>query len=123
MACFCLLHQCLEARRIVDGDIRQNLAVQIDARALQPVDELAVGNLRSPTCGVDAHDPKRAKVALLDTPADVAVTESFFDGLLRRSVQLGLGEKVTLRQTKGFVAIISPAGSSFYSRHVFSLFG
>ena len=42
-----LIHQRLEAVRLVHGELRQHLAVHLDVLLLQPVDELAVLQLLS----------------------------------------------------------------------------
>jgi hypothetical protein len=116
-----LLDQRLETGGVINGYVGQNLPVKINASAFKAVDEQAIGNLRSPARRVDTHDPQRAEIALLQTSTDIAIAKRLLDSFLGRTVQFGLGKKVTLSEAKGFVAIISPTGSSFYSWHVFSL--
>src|SRR5579884_698029 len=110
-----------EAGGIVYGDVGEDFAIQIDACLLEAVDELAVGDLQRAAGGIDAHNPKRAEIALLEAAADVAVTERFFDGFLRGAIQLRFGKKVAFRPAKCFVAVVPPMGTSFYSWHVFLL--
>jgi hypothetical protein len=110
-----------ESRRIVDSDVGQHLAIQIDARALEAIDELAVRDFGRAAGCIDAHDPQRTEIPLLKPAPDVPIPQRLFDGLLCGAVQLRLGEKITLRAAKCFVAIVSPIGPSFDSWHVFSL--
>src|SRR5581483_929847 len=80
-----------------------------------------VRNSGPAACRIDAHNPQRAEISLLQPPPYIAVAQRLFYGFLRRPVQLRFGEEVTLSSAKGLVAIISPVGTSFYSGHVFSL--
>src|SRR5262249_25667651 len=49
--------------RVLEGDVRQHLAVEHDARLLQAGHELRVRQPRQPRGSVDARDPQRAEVA------------------------------------------------------------
>ena len=53
-----------ESFGVAHGHIRQNLAVEIDARHLQAVNQLAVGDAVIARGGADALNPQRAIVAL-----------------------------------------------------------
>jgi len=90
----CFFDESLKTRRIINGDIGQHFPVQINSSPLQAADELAVGNLGITACRIDSHNPKRAKVTLFEATADIAVTEGFLDGFLRRAIQLRLGKKI-----------------------------
>src|SRR6202007_1412242 len=57
---FRLLHESGEALRVVDGDVSENLAIQLDTRFFEAVDELRVADVVQLGGGVDAHDPERA---------------------------------------------------------------
>jgi hypothetical protein len=74
--------------RVVDGDISQNFSVKLDARALQAADELAVRNIGHAAGGVDADNPQRAKITLLEAAPYISVRQRFLYGLLRGPVQL-----------------------------------
>ena len=52
-----LPHDLRKARRIVIGDRRQHLAVDLDACLVQPVDKAAIGQAMFPHRRVDALDP------------------------------------------------------------------
>src|ERR1700688_3887529 len=73
-----LLGDRLERRRLVDGEIRQHLAVHRDARLGKAIDKPAIGHAERTHRGVEALDPQRAEGALLA----LAVTEGVLRGLL-----------------------------------------
>src|SRR6185295_13919514 len=58
---------------VADGDVRQDLAVELDAGRLQAVHELAVRHALLARGGVDPHDPEATEVALLVAPVAVRV--------------------------------------------------
>src|SRR3546814_579262 len=64
---------CLERFRLVHSDIGQHLAVQFDAGQLQAMHELAVGQTFHADGGVDALDPERAEVPLLNLAVAISV--------------------------------------------------
>jgi len=109
-----------KTRYIVDGNICEHLTIEFDASAFQPADELAVGNLEATAGGIDAHDPKRSKVALFEPASDKTVTQRFLDRFLRGAIKLRFGEKETFGAAKRFMPIIPAVGTSFDSWHVFS---
>lgn len=90
MRSFGFLNQRCEAGRIVNRNIGQNLAIQVNSRALQPADEFAVRDVRNPAGRVDTDDPQRAEISLLQPPSDISVTERFLYRFLGGPVQLRL---------------------------------
>src|SRR6266851_2526080 len=72
----------LERRRLVDGEIRQHLAVDRDARLGKAVDKDAVGHAERTHGGIEALNPQRAEGALLA----LAVAEGVLRGLLDRGL-------------------------------------
>src|SRR6195952_3590485 len=70
----------LERRRLVDGEIRQHLAVHRDARLREAVDKDAVGHAERADRGVEALNPQCAERPLLA----LAVAEGVLPGLLHR---------------------------------------
>src|SRR5215471_12660146 len=89
------LRQIAERAFVVQGDLRQDLAIQVHARGLQAVHELAVGNAGCPAGCIDTDDPQRAIVALLVLASDIGELQSALDRFLRRAMQLTLGKKIT----------------------------
>src|SRR6266545_4631892 len=77
-----LVDERLEAGRVLDGEVGQDLAVDGDARERKAVDKSAVGEPVLAHRGVDALDPKPAECALLALAVAVAVLQGLLDGLL-----------------------------------------
>src|SRR6267142_4729423 len=92
-----LLGDCLERRRLGDGEIRQHLAVDRDARLREAVDKDAVGHAERAHRGIDALDPERAESALLA----LAVAEGILPGLLDRSLGGADGVLAAAAETLG----------------------
>src|SRR6185503_3780347 len=73
---------------VADGDVREHLAVKLDAGRLEAVHELAVAHALLPRGRVDAHDPEPPEVALLVAPVAVRVRirldERFLGALVAR---------------------------------------
>src|SRR5215211_3422335 len=77
-----LLDDGLKCRRLADRQVRQDLAVDEDARLGEPVNEPAVSQAERPHRGIEPLDPERAKRALLALTAAVSVLRGLFDRLL-----------------------------------------
>src|SRR4051794_26265169 len=75
---------------IANGDVRQDLAVELDLGQPQSVHQLAVGHALAARGGVDADDPKAPEVALLVAAIAVGVAVGLEQGLLRAPVA-GMG--------------------------------
>src|ERR1700733_772061 len=67
---------------VADGDVREDLAVQLDARELEAVDELGVREVVLARRRVDPGDPQPPEVALAVAPVAVAVLVGLEQGLL-----------------------------------------
>src|SRR3984957_20976289 len=72
----------LERRRLVDGEVRQHLAIDRDARLGKAVDKDAVGHAERAHRGIEALDPQCAEGALLA----LAVAEGVLPGLFDRGL-------------------------------------
>src|SRR4051794_36779195 len=64
---FCKLDDLVEPARVVDGDLRQRLPIELALPELQSVHELAVTQAASPARRVDADDPQPTKLAFAHT--------------------------------------------------------
>src|SRR5687768_10959046 len=116
------LDQRAEGLGIAGRDLRQRLAVEVHARPLEAGDELTVGHVERTRGGVDADDPQSAEVALLEPPAGVGEISGAHDRLLRRPVELSLGEEIALGQRQDLLAALPALVPSFDSRHETFLF-
>src|SRR3546814_18152352 len=66
---------------LADRQVREDLAVELDAGELQAVHEHRVGHAVLPHAGVDALDPQRAEVALAVAAVTVGVLQALLDRL------------------------------------------
>src|SRR4051812_10111189 len=71
---------------VADGDVREHLAVELDAGLLQAMHELAVRHALLARRGVDADDPETAEVTLLVAAVAVRVPIRLEQRLLRALV-------------------------------------
>src|SRR3954453_21841741 len=107
----------LECRRLVDGEIRQHLAVHRDARLRQAVDKHAVGHAERTHRGIDALDPECAEGALLA----LAVAEGILPGLVDRGLGGADGVLAAAGKTLGglvdFLVLGVSGHTAFDARH------
>src|SRR6266481_2825202 len=76
-------HQSFEGLGLPDREIGQNLAVDLDAGALEAADKSAVGEPVLAHGGVDALDPQGAEIPLPQLSPDI--------GVLHRAIDRGVG--------------------------------
>src|SRR5918994_6474594 len=67
------LHELRERRRVVDGEVGERLAIQLDAGALQPMDQLRVREPVLARARADPGDPQPAELALAVTAVAICV--------------------------------------------------
>src|ERR1700724_4577695 len=107
----------LERRRLVDGEIRQHLAVDRDAGLGQAVDKHAVGHAERAHRGVEALNPQRTERALLA----LAVAEGVLPGLLDRGLGGADGVLAAAVKTLGgpvnFLVLGVRGHTAFDARH------
>src|SRR5439155_20682926 len=80
-------------RRIMHGEIGENLPVDLDAGFAEPVHELAVAQIVQVRARVDASDPETAEVPLFVLAVAVRVFPTALHVLLRRLPQLAAAAK------------------------------
>src|SRR3984957_21059101 len=95
-----LFRDCLERRRLVDGEVRQHLAIDRDARLGKAVDKYAVGHAERAHRGIEALDPQCAEGALLA----LAVAEGVLPGLFDRG--LGGADGILAAAVKAFRGLV-----------------
>ena len=66
---------------MVHGQIGQNLPVEVDIVFFELAHEGRVGIAMLASSGIDALNPKCAKIALLLAAVSVGVLQSFFEGI------------------------------------------
>jgi hypothetical protein len=112
-----LLRQRAERGDVVDGDVREHLAVERDAGLEQAVDETAVGQAELARARVDADDPQTAEIALLLLAADVGVLVRLGDGLLGDAENLATRVVVTLGLAEDLLVTTVGDDAAFDSCH------
>src|SRR5512139_416372 len=111
----------LEGRVVVHGEVRQDLAVYLDARLLQAEEETAVGEPVLPGRGVHADDPQGPELPLLHPAVPVCVPEGARDGLLGRPQQAAVAAPESLGELEDLAALLVRVYRSLYARHGVSL--
>src|SRR3954451_25067170 len=111
------LDESAEGLGVAHGDVGQNLAVQLDARQLQAVDERAVGHALGARGGVDAGDPEAAEVTLAVATVAVRVRvrlEHRFLGAPVGGVRL---PAEALRPLQDLAALLARVNRTLDARH------
>src|SRR5665213_846882 len=107
----------VERGRLVDGEIRQHLAVHRNARLGEAVDKHAVGHAERTHRRIEALDPQRAEGALLA----LAVAEGVLPGLFDRGLGGADGVLAAATETLGelvdFLVLGVRGHTAFDARH------
>src|SRR4051812_16842489 len=101
------LRKSAEGVGVADRDVREHLAVKLDAGQLEAVHELAVAHALAAGGGVDAGDPEATEVALLVAPVAVRVGVRLEQLLLRAPVGRVLLAAVALRARESVTALLA----------------
>src|SRR3954454_19471038 len=110
-----LLGDRAEGGRIADGEIREDLAVELDAGLAAAVDELVVRQPVRARGRVDAGDPEAPEGALLVLPVAIGVDERVLDLLLRVLVVGALAPPVPARLLEDLAALLLCVDGSLYA--------
>src|SRR3954452_20429049 len=81
------LHQGGEGGSVVDGEVREDLAVDLDTSGLEALHEPVVRHAVGAGRGIDALDPEATEVALLGATVTVGIDQRVGDLLLGLAVQ------------------------------------
>src|SRR5262245_21315309 len=112
-----LLRDRAERGDVVHREVSERLAIDLDPGGLQARDEPAVREPETPRGRVDALDPQRAVVALLQAPPCIGVLAGLDDGLLRDAVDLAPRVVVALRLFEDFLVAPTRDDAALYSCH------
>src|SRR5260370_13501747 len=111
-----------EAGGVLHRDVREDFAVERDARGFQPVNQLAVGQAVQPRSGADALNPQAAIMALLGTAVAEGIAIGAIGRFLSGLIQLALGEEKAFGPLEVLLAPRPALGAAFYACHGFLLF-
>ena len=107
------LHDLGESFRIGDGHVSKNLAVQLDARLGELVNELAVADAQFADSSVQAGDPQSAEIALLVAAVSVGILTGVGYGVNGKA-KVALATAIeTLGGLEDFFAAFAGRNSSF----------
>src|SRR4051812_26593349 len=89
-----LFGKALKRCRIFHREVGENFAVELDARLLQAIDELAVADAVQFGGGSDAHNPQRTILTLALLTSGVGELQPAIDRLFGGAVQFGFCKKI-----------------------------
>ncbi len=110
---------------VADGEVGQDLAVELDVGGVQTLDEAAVADAVGARGGVQTNDPDGAEVALLLAAGTEGVEPGVMDGFFRVAEELGFVTEVTFGVTEDLLPAFAGSGGICGTRHVglFFFFG
>src|SRR6202521_4789621 len=112
-----LLRQLRERRGVLHRHVGQHLAVQRNARGLQPVNQLTVSHAVLPRGRADTLNPQAAILALLYAAIALRIAVRAVRRFLRRLVKLALREEKAFRPLEVLLAPCTALGAWFYAFH------
>jgi hypothetical protein len=91
-----LLYDGLESLGVVEGEVSEDLAVDLDASLVESTHERAVAQVIEASGSVDTLDPEGAEVALLGTTVAVGIGETLLVGVLGNCPDILTGTEIAL---------------------------
>src|SRR5579863_4482095 len=113
----CLSHDRLKRLRLARRQVGEHLAVELDIRALQAVDELRIGQAAFARAGIDALNPERAEIALLDATVAIGIAQPFLDLLDRDAEARFRTAAIALRELQYLLVTGTPRHAALHMRH------
>src|SRR5688572_1282523 len=107
-----------EALLIVDRDVREDLAIDLDLRERKSVHQAAVREAARACRSVDARNPQRAELALAHSAVAERVLAGLDDRLFRGAISLAPRVVVTLRLIEDLAMACFGGDATFYSGHL-----
>src|SRR6185436_5556124 len=113
----CLGHDRLKRRSIARREIGEHFAVEFDARALQAVYKLRIGQAAFACAGIDALDPESAEIALLGSPVAIGIAQPLLD-LLDGDTEIRMRPTaIAFRELQDLLVTGMPRHAAFHMRH------
>ena len=110
LGAFTLLYFCyngLESFGVVDSEVSEYLAVDLDTCLVQQTHQLAVAETFHAGGSVDTLNPQCAEVALLGATVAISVGETLLPSVLGNGPHVLAGTEVTSGQTQNFLSLSS----------------
>src|SRR5262245_20921225 len=111
------LRERAERLGIRDRQLRQDLAVDLDARSLESRDQPAVREPVQAGRRVDAGDPEHAELALALLAVAIRVLPAFFDRFAGRLQQLAAAREIAFGLAQNAALALPGGDPAFHSRH------
>src|SRR5690606_12869500 len=89
-----------EAGRIMNRHLRQRLAIQLNSRPMQAMDELAVAKAALTNGGIDPDDPQSTEIALADATVSEGIDPRANQRFLDATQQSAATARIALRPLK-----------------------
>src|SRR3990167_2505599 len=103
---------------IRNGQIRQNLSIQLHAGLLQTLDKLTIREPVELCCRINTGDPETAKPPPSNPPVPIGIVERLLYGLPCRAIQSSPTPDIAFRQFKDLFFPLPLLTSSLSSWHV-----
>src|SRR5690606_7710209 len=110
----------LEGAAFVHREVRHDLAVELDAGELHAVHELRVGQALCANRRIDALDPQRAEVPLLNLAVAVGILPGLLDRLTGDADGILAATAIALGLVENPLVLLARGNAAFDARHVLS---
>jgi len=117
-----LVHDASKSGLVVHGDVRQHFTVDFDGSLFQAIGEFAVGHAAFTSRCIDTSDPQLAEHTFLGTTVAVSVLTGLHHRLFSDAEDITAAAAETFGQGQYFFVTGSCRDTTFYARHIFSLF-
>src|SRR5438552_13677020 len=97
----------------MDRKIGKNLAVNLYAGLVKPVNKSAIGEAQFAGGRIDALDPQGAEIALLGAAVTVGILSGLFDGLHGNAENIFAAAEIALRLAHDFFVGFAGDGAAF----------
>lgn len=114
----CLFNQSLEGDFVMNGQLGQGLAIQLDSGFFQTGHKSAVGNPVHSTGSIDANNPQFAEFTFLVTSVAVGKLAGAISGLFRVPIQPARVSEISLGLTQRALATLAGCLMVLYFWHV-----
>src|SRR5438874_10254230 len=111
-----------EAGGVLDGNVREDFAIESYTRGFEAVNQLAVSQAVEARGGADSLNPQAAVLALFVAAVAESIAVRAIGRFLSGLVELALGKEKALRPLEVLLAPSPALGAAFYACHGFAPF-
>lgn len=95
LCAFHFVNNSLESSGIVESEVSENFAVDLDARLVDQTHEFGIGEILHACSGIDALNPECTEVALFIFAVAVSVGKTFFPSVFGNGPYVAAATEVT----------------------------